>query len=62
MFGVNIFTKYKMTILNFKELGELGKHFQVLQYKKVYNHEELPNNNKKEILYYSVLTISIFSS
>ncbi|WP_342261716.1 ribosome biogenesis GTP-binding protein YihA/YsxC [Alphaproteobacteria bacterium endosymbiont of Tiliacea citrago] len=37
--------------LNFKELLEFGKELQVLNYKKVYNANQLPDNQKKEIVF-----------
>lgn len=40
-----------MTILTFKELGKFGKDLQVLDYKKKYRANELPVNNKKEIVF-----------
>lgn len=41
-----------MIKLNFKEVGKYGKILKVLQFKKIYKPLELPNNNKKDIVFW----------
>lgn len=41
-----------MTILNFKELGIYGKALQVISFHKIYHPKNLPQNNKKEIVFW----------